>query len=142
MLLQSQQHKILRRTLLASAGQMTYHIIGYMQLWGEKLEGWEDDPEQYISDEDLDSTDYSLRIVGCEVLQHMSSCLGSKTVLPLVLEAVQSRLGESRERLSPDVKTMTIRGFGMDFTAFFNQLISLLSETTSSSPSGSCPLVC
>jgi len=85
--------------LATNLPSLCYELIGYLQLTNEEMDLMEDDPNQFVADEDVDIGVYNVRYAGMEVLQELASKFKLDAVKAFVT-AFQQRMTESHQLMS------------------------------------------
>eukprot|EP00124_Ichthyophonus_hoferi_P002966 Ihof_evm7s229 gene=Ihof_evmTU7s229 len=85
------EKKSMKAALGPTLATLLYHVIAYMQVTQNQLEGWEDDANKFVHDEDDEGLSYSVRISAVDLLQVLGDTLGT-TVLEATYQAARTHL--------------------------------------------------
>ncbi|KAF0682433.1 Aste57867_25446 [Aphanomyces stellatus] len=87
-----------RQLVTSSLQPLVHTMVAYMQITQAQLELWNDDPNQYVADEDDDSLQHNVRNTGADLLRELETALGM-SVLVATVQATQQRLAEPSWRV-------------------------------------------
>ncbi|CAK4673042.1 unnamed protein product [Aphanomyces euteiches] len=87
-----------RQLVTESLQPLIHTMVAYMQITQSQLELWNEEPNQYVADEDDDSLKHNVRNTGADLLRELETSLGA-SVLAATVQATQQRLAEPSWRM-------------------------------------------